>query len=365
MRLAADGTHKSPSDNQHPIRDAHAQHGKSPRRGSIDHSGTVLRVELCCVIGAEERIRISLPHRHGASLVCTDCRIRHNTVGRIFLGVRTQLGGVKPDDRYLIEKRTIPDDFGFRINGVRQPLRTAERKIFRLDDLSRFVTEREHQSITALRPSNFWIVSDGDRESSEDKAESQRRFQQRPPACRRCSGRSRNLVRAWSRAQQASESPRSTKKPHSVRTVTLDTDDVKRYSALKKCREDAWHAAGNEMRSVTVTVLIGTIIAVVSAARAQAPSVSSAHTPPFDLQDPGVIEAGARVFSQTCTHYCHAKEGRVARAPALRGRDLPVDYLYERITKGAPPMPAYGSVLSQDDLWKVIAYVRSLAAARD
>src|SRR5262249_10941219 len=85
---------------------------------------------------------------------------------------------------------------------------------------------------------------------------SQRRFQQRPPACRRCSGRSRNLVRAWSRAQQASESPRSTKKPHSVRTVTLDTDDVKRYSALKKCREDAWHAAGNEMRSVTVTVLI-------------------------------------------------------------------------------------------------------------
>ncbi|PYO18733.1 MAG: hypothetical protein DMD85_20355, partial [Candidatus Rokuibacteriota bacterium] len=43
----------------------------------------------------------------------------------------------------------------------------------------------------------------------------------------------------------------------------------------------------------------------------------------------------------------------MARAPSLRGHDLPIDYLYERITKGAPPMPAYGTVLSQDDLWKV------------
>jgi len=61
----------------------------------------------------------------------------------------------------------------------------------------------------------------------------------------------------------------------------------------------------------------------------------------------------------------HGKDGRIARAPSLRGRDLPIDYLYARITRGAPPMPAYATVLSQDDLWKVIAYLRSLAAARD
>jgi len=30
-----------------------------------------------------------------------------------------------------------------------------------------------------------------------------------------------------------------------------------------------------------------------------------------------------RVVSQNCTHYCHIKESGVARAPALRGRDLP------------------------------------------
>jgi len=119
------------------------------------------------------------------------------------------------------------------------------------------------------------------------------------------------------------------------------------------------------MRSIVASAVAMTIIVTASTILAQAPSSTTTHTPPFDLQDPAVIEAGARVFSQNCTHYCHAKEGRVARAPTLRGRDLPVDYLYERITKGAPPMPAYGTVLSQDDLWRVIAYLRSLAAAKD
>ena len=148
-------------------------------------------------------------------------------------------------------------------------------------------------------------------------------------------------------------------------TVTLDTSKVKSYTATKAANRCATPRGGNAMRSIIVTAVIGAIIAVATTVPAQAPTSSTVHTPPFDLQDPAVIEAGARVFSQNCTHYCHAKEGRVARAPALRGRDLPIDYLYERITKGAPPMPAYATVLSQDDLWRVIAYLRSLASARD
>ena len=119
------------------------------------------------------------------------------------------------------------------------------------------------------------------------------------------------------------------------------------------------------MRSFVVTTIVGTIIAAAATLLAQAPASNTVHARPFDLQDPAVIEAGARVFSQNCTHYCHGKDGRIARAPSLRGRDLPIDYLYARITRGAPPMPAYATVLSQDDLWKVIAYLRSLAAARD
>jgi len=106
--------------------------------------------------------------------VCADRRVRHDTVGRIFPGVRAELCGIEPDERYLIEKGAVPDDFGFRIHGVRELLRAAERKILGLDDLSRPLTEREHKLIAALGSSNFWIVSSGDRKRSEDEAESER-----------------------------------------------------------------------------------------------------------------------------------------------------------------------------------------------
>ena len=177
MRLAADGTHKSPRGNQHPIHDAQGQHRKSPRRGPIDDSGAVLRIELRSVTGAEERFRVSLPHRHGAPLVCTDRRVRHNTLGRKFDGVRAELSLVEPDQRYLIEERSVPDRFGSRIHGERELLRTAEGKIVRLNHLSSSVTEREYKSITVLRSSKFWIVSSRDGKPPEDKTESQCCFQ--------------------------------------------------------------------------------------------------------------------------------------------------------------------------------------------
>ena len=177
MRLATDGTHKFPGGNQHPIHDTQGQHRKSPRRGPIDDSGAVLRIELRSVTGAEERFRISLPHRHGAPLVCTDRRVRHNTLSRKFDGVRTELSWVEADERHLIEKRSVPDHFGFRVHGVRQLLRTAERKILGLDDLACSVAEREHQPITALRPSNFWIVSGSHRNPSENETKSERCLQ--------------------------------------------------------------------------------------------------------------------------------------------------------------------------------------------
>src|SRR5262249_45527207 len=196
MRLASDGTHKSPSGNQGPIHDAQGKDRESPRRRPINDSGALLRIELRSVTGAEERFRVSLPHRHGAPLMCTDRRVRHDTVGRKFDGVCAELSRVEPDEGYLIEKRSVPDCFGFRIHGERELLRTAERKIIGLDHLSRSVTEREYKSIAALRSSNFWIVGGSDRESSEDETESQCCFQQGPSACRRRSGRSRNLVGA-------------------------------------------------------------------------------------------------------------------------------------------------------------------------
>jgi mono/diheme cytochrome c family protein len=91
----------------------------------------------------------------------------------------------------------------------------------------------------------------------------------------------------------------------------------------------------------------------------QPPAVTT--TPPFDLGDPGAVSEGARLFQQSCTGYCHGREGRVARAPRLRGRsDLEPRYLYARIAGGFPPMPAFQTIFPPEQIWKLVAYIMSL-----
>jgi mono/diheme cytochrome c family protein len=92
---------------------------------------------------------------------------------------------------------------------------------------------------------------------------------------------------------------------------------------------------------------------------------SGGSAPPFDLGDPAKVEAGSRLFRANCTHYCHNPEGRAARAPALRGRELSPEFIYQRIAKGAAPMPAYQTVLSSEQIWTLVAYIESLAKAKD
>ncbi len=88
--------------------------------------------------------------------------------------------------------------------------------------------------------------------------------------------------------------------------------------------------------------------------------------PPLDLSEQSVIDDGARLFRQTCTGYCHGKNGGAARAPKLRGQKLERSYVYARITKGSPNgMPAFEAALSQENIWKLVAYVLSLSGAED
>ena len=97
-------------------------------------------------------------------------------------------------------------------------------------------------------------------------------------------------------------------------------------------------------------------------ATAQAPNGANA---PFDLSDQKVIDEGARLFGQTCTHYCHGKDGGASRAPKLRGRNLEPSYVYARITKGTPGgMTAFGT-MPEETIWKLVAYVVSISKAED
>jgi|SRR5262245_25054631 len=92
----------------------------------------------------------------------------------------------------------------------------------------------------------------------------------------------------------------------------------------------------------------------------------AASNPPFDLTDSKVIGEGAQLFRQTCTGYCHGKEGGPSRAPKLRAQKLERAYVLARIMKGSPNgMPAFEATMSRENIWKLVAYVLSLSNAED
>jgi mono/diheme cytochrome c family protein len=84
-----------------------------------------------------------------------------------------------------------------------------------------------------------------------------------------------------------------------------------------------------------------------------------AGSPPFDLSDPKRIEAGRSTFNSTCAAYCHGQN------PSLfvDRTGLTEEHVYNTIRdggKGATPMPPWGDVFSHEEIWELVAYLKSL-----
>ena len=81
--------------------------------------------------------------------------------------------------------------------------------------------------------------------------------------------------------------------------------------------------------------------------------------------DPKAIAAGAEIFRAQCTP-CHAGGGQTGRAPLLTTGNFSVgnrdEDLYKVIFSGQRTMPGFGSALGQDNIWRLVAYVRSISA---
>jgi cytochrome c oxidase cbb3-type subunit 3 len=100
-------------------------------------------------------------------------------------------------------------------------------------------------------------------------------------------------------------------------------------------------------------------------------------TPPVGLVlhnphegDPNAIATGAKLFvSYNCID-CHGADGSGAMGPSLAdGRwhfgGAP-SAVFESIYQGRPEgMPAWGSLISPDQIWLLVSYVRSLEANKD
>ena len=93
------------------------------------------------------------------------------------------------------------------------------------------------------------------------------------------------------------------------------------------------------------------------------PSTLQGQSATVNLSDPAFIAKGAAQFAKTCAvGYCHGSEGLPARGPGLRGRRWDTQKLYSQVHDGIPntTMPAWKSILSESQIWQLVAYVISL-----
>src|SRR5438094_10584690 len=120
------------------------------------------------------------------------------------------------------------------------------------------------------------------------------------------------------------------------------------------------------MRVVLVFVMIASAavgvptVAIVRAQGMRQPSADISK-PPFPLDDRAAIDEGAHRFSASCTGYCHGREGRVSRAPKLRGKTYEPNFLYARIAQRSPggadarARPAYQTMLPPHALRQLVS----------
>ena len=116
-------------------------------------------------------------------------------------------------------------------------------------------------------------------------------------------------------------------------------------------------AAGRCWRIAAVALLLAGLPAVQAQESAAVPSAE-------DLRNPEWVQAGREKFGQTCA-YCHGKEGDSGKNRPFRERiDWDPLVIHDVITngrkRGANVMPAWKGSLSDDDIWRITAFIRSL-----
>jgi mono/diheme cytochrome c family protein len=86
--------------------------------------------------------------------------------------------------------------------------------------------------------------------------------------------------------------------------------------------------------------------------------------PPFDLKNPSIVADGRILFNQRCAGRCHGANGTDGfDGPILVGKAyLDPVYVWATLITGRPgtAMPTWRGRLTDDELWKIIAFVASL-----
>ncbi len=135
--------------------------------------------------------------------------------------------------------------------------------------------------------------------------------------------------------------------------------------------------------SKQVTMILPVLVATVGFALAagviaqestwEVPEEALAEENPIE-GTPEVLEEGAAIYEKRC-QLCHGAEGKGDGPMAARIREKPRDLtpsevrdrltdgeIFYKISVGKPPMPSMEGTLTEDEIWTLVHYVRSLQA---
>src|SRR5262245_6037157 len=126
---------------------------------------------------------------------------------------------------------------------------------------------------------------------------------------------------------------------------------------------EGWAAEIRSTRSLRLVVSI--LAALIMSAVLNSSAFQTAASSPVSVQnkdklnDPKFIAEGARLFSTSCANaYCHGVGGKGGGAPRLRGKGLEPSFLFKSISNGigGTGMLSFKSELSEEQIWKIIAF---------
>jgi len=112
------------------------------------------------------------------------------------------------------------------------------------------------------------------------------------------------------------------------------------------------------------TLAIISVLSFTGPAAAEPPAIPAPSTD--DLKRKDWITAGESRFIKTCA-YCHGTKGEAGKTAAFSTREnwdpqIIFDTISEGRTNGSNVMPSWKGSIPDDEIWKMVAYIKSLAA---
>lgn len=122
---------------------------------------------------------------------------------------------------------------------------------------------------------------------------------------------------------------------------------------------------GAAVRRIAAAILLSTLIGGASADE-EAPVTTVPVPTAEDLNNPEWIQAGKMRFVQVCA-YCHGTEGEAGKTRSFKTREgwdprVIHDTIAEGRVNGPNVMPSWKGSISDDMIWKIVAYIKSLSA---